>query len=202
VEQFNNADDLLEKVVALKAIGNAALDSVPQELVDYIKTASPKSRQREAIRTNAMEALRRIPSQKVEQLLAPVYLNQEEQPMVGGKHHHVLISLFPLPSTDSHHCPVRPCPIPAESVGAHPRPNRLPDDPGKVPPSALLFALDPAGDGQFAGEKTSENASANCHSYKSANQHSIRHSTFQCPAHQNGSQLGRSGRECAEGKVH
>ncbi|KAL3089497.1 hypothetical protein niasHS_006881 [Heterodera schachtii] len=90
LEQFTSIadDNLVEKTIALKAIGNAALDEVPKLLADLINpngTEEPKAEDQkramdEVLRQNAIEALRRIPSQSVHQLLLPVFTNRQEWP--------------------------------------------------------------------------------------------------------------------------
>uniref|UniRef100_A0A8R1DNW8 Vitellogenin n=1 Tax=Caenorhabditis japonica TaxID=281687 RepID=A0A8R1DNW8_CAEJA len=79
MQHFRNVESTYEKILAIKALGNAGLDLSVYELVQLIQD----SRQPLAIRTEAVDALRLLKDvmpRKIQKVLLPVYMNRQNQP--------------------------------------------------------------------------------------------------------------------------
>ncbi|KAI6212243.1 hypothetical protein M3Y99_01841300 [Aphelenchoides fujianensis] len=81
IKQWEQADSIYDQILALKAIGNAALDNTLEELRQIVK----QQRQPALIRMEAIDAMRRLRTampQKIRQELLPIFQNQREQPEI------------------------------------------------------------------------------------------------------------------------
>ncbi|KAE9553665.1 hypothetical protein FO519_003113 [Halicephalobus sp. NKZ332] len=79
--EFNNADTEYEKVLALKTLGNAAIDLAVFDLEKIINDR----RESPVVRQQAIDALRRLRNQmprKIQRILMPIFKNTQEQPEV------------------------------------------------------------------------------------------------------------------------
>lgn len=81
VLQWKQAESIYEQILALKVIGNAALEKTLPELQKIITD----KRQPTLLRMEAIDALRRLRTnqpEKIQQTLLPIFLNQREQPEI------------------------------------------------------------------------------------------------------------------------
>jgi hypothetical protein len=81
MQQWRQADSIYEQILALKTIGNAALDNMIDELQQIIEN----KQQPTLLRMEAIDALRRLRTsmpEKIQQALLPVFQNQRELPEV------------------------------------------------------------------------------------------------------------------------
>jgi len=81
MEQWKQADTIYEQILALKTIGNAALDNTIEELQKIVKD----KQQPTLVRMEAVDAMRRLRTgqpQKIRQALLPIFQNQRELPEV------------------------------------------------------------------------------------------------------------------------
>jgi hypothetical protein len=81
VEQYEKAKTLQEKLNALISLGNAGIDTATPQLEQIIKDTS----EHPLVRVKAIDALRRQSTQQpktVQQIILPIYLNNQEEPNV------------------------------------------------------------------------------------------------------------------------
>ncbi|KAH7729940.1 VIT-2 protein [Aphelenchoides avenae] len=81
MEQVKSADSTYEKILALKALGNAGLDIAVNEIEEIIRNL----RQEPIVRIQAIDSLRRLRHQmphKIHRMLMPLFENNREQPEV------------------------------------------------------------------------------------------------------------------------
>ncbi|KAI1713929.1 lipoprotein amino terminal region domain-containing protein [Ditylenchus destructor] len=81
VSEFKQAQNPYEKILALKALGNAAIDTSAQSLEQIIGN----QRENPIVRANAIDALRRLRtkmSRKIQRILLPVLQNTRDHPAV------------------------------------------------------------------------------------------------------------------------
>jgi hypothetical protein len=81
VERYDKAQSVYEKVLALKALGNAGIDIAVNKLEQIIQNR----REGRVVRTTAIDALRRLRTlmaRKIQRVLLPVFLDSQEHPEV------------------------------------------------------------------------------------------------------------------------
>jgi len=81
VQRYENAQNTYEKVLALKALGNAGIDIAVNKLEQIVQDR----REERLVRIQAIDALRRLRTlmaRKIQRVLLPVFLNSQEHPEV------------------------------------------------------------------------------------------------------------------------
>jgi len=81
MSQWQKSESIYEQILALKTIGNAALDNTIDELQKIVKDKEQPT----LVRMEAIDALRRLRTsmpQKIRQVLLPIFQNQREEPEI------------------------------------------------------------------------------------------------------------------------
>jgi HEAT repeat protein len=97
VEQYEKATTLQEKLNALTSLGNAGIDTATPQLEQIIKNTN----EHPLTRVKAIDALRRQSTQQpktVQQIILPIYLNNQEEPNVRIVALELLMRTQPEPS--------------------------------------------------------------------------------------------------------
>lgn len=93
-QQFKNADNTYEKVLALKALGNAGIENMINDIEEII--TNPQEER--VVRAVAIDALRRMRTQmprKIQSILMPLFQNNREQPEIRMVAFAVMMNTMP-----------------------------------------------------------------------------------------------------------